>query len=70
MVHDRRTDGKSDIYRWVPLLKKSIFRTVCNSLWDEKKKKNCEASSLIQTLIYSLNIYYSKIYYYYSKRED
>ena len=40
--------------------------TECNSLWDEKRKKNCKPNSLIQTLIYRSNIYYSKIY----QRED
>ena len=29
----------------------------------EMKKKNCESNSLIQTLIYRSNIYYSKIYH-------
>ena len=52
MVHDRGTDGKSDIYRWVPLLKKSIFRTVCNSLWDEKKKKRIVKQVLLSKLWY------------------
>ena len=42
-----------------PTLKNSVFWTECNSLWDEKKK-NCKASSLIQTLIYRSNIYYSQ----------
>ena len=36
--------------------------TGCNSLWDEKRKKNCKPNSLIQTLIYRSNICYSKIY--------
>ena len=46
------------------LTKKSIFRTECNSLWDEKKskKENCKLNSLIQTLVCRSNIYYSKIY--------
>ena len=37
---DRWTNGqRSDIERWVSHLKKSIFPTECNSLWDEKKKR-------------------------------
>ena len=53
-VTDGLMDRKSDIQRWVPHLKKSIFRTECNCLWDEKKRKqeNCKSNSLIQTLVY------------------
>ena len=50
---DGWTDEKSDIYRWVRYLKKSIFRTECNFLWDTKNK-DCKPNSLIQTLV---NIY-------------
>ena len=46
----------------MPHLKKSIFWTECNSLWDEKKRENCKPNSLIQTLVNRSNIYYSKIY--------
>ena len=42
-------------------LKKSIFQTEWNSLWDEKKE-NRKPNSLIQTLAYRSNIYYFKIY--------
>ena len=59
---DRWTNGqRSDIERWVSHLKKSIFPTECNSLWDEKKE-NCKPNSLIHALVYRSNIYYSKIY--------
>ena len=59
---DGRTDGReSKIQRLVPHLKESIFPTECNSLWDEKKE-NCKRNSLIKTLVYRSNIYYSKIY--------
>ena len=44
-----------------PPEKKSIFRTECNSVWDEKKKK-IKPNSHIQTLIYRSNIYYSETY--------
>ena len=62
-----QTDGQKKWHIEVGALpkKKSIFRTECNSLWDEKKN-NCKPSSPIHTLIYRSNIYYSKIY----KRED
>ena len=57
-----------------PTLKKSIFRTECNSLWDEKnktktktkkkktkkkKEENCKPNSLIQTLVYRSNLVYT-----------
>ena len=47
-----QTDGQKKWHIEVGALpkKKSIFRTECNSLWDEKKK-NCKPSSLIHTLI-------------------
>ena len=54
------------IYRsGCPTLKESIFRTECNSLWDEKKKtkkkkeENCKPNSLIQTLVYRSNLVYT-----------
>ena len=59
---DGQTDRESDVERWVSHLKKSIFPTECNSLWDEKKKENCKPNSLIHALVYRSNIYYSKIY--------
>ena len=31
--------------------KKSTFQTECNSLCDEKKKKNCKPNPLTQTLV-------------------
>ena len=35
---DGQTDRESDVERWVSHLKKSIFPTECNSLWDEKQR--------------------------------
>ena len=46
--------------------KKLIFWTECNFHLFGMKKNNCKPHSLIQTLIYTSNIYYSKIY----QRED
>ena len=51
---------KWDIEVGAPPKSISIFRTECNSLWAEKKKRNCKRSSLIRTFVYRSNIYYSK----------
>ena len=37
MLHDGQMDRKCDKQRWVHHLKKSIFWTECNSVWDEKQ---------------------------------
>ena len=62
MVRDRRVDGqmdrKSDIQRWVPHLKKSIFRTECNCLWDEKK----ENKRIVNQILLSKLWYIGQIY--------
>ena len=60
MVHDGwmngQTDGKSDISRSVPYLKKVIFRTQCNSLWDEKKKEGIISQIILSKLLYIAQI--------------
>ena len=55
MVRGGQTDGKSDIWRWVPYLKKSIFQTECNSLWDEKK-------GIVSQILLSKLLYIGQIY--------
>ena len=65
----RQTDGWTDRQkRWhievgAPPKKINISNRVQLSLgWKKRKKENCKSNSLIQTLVYRSNIYYSKIY--------
>ena len=59
------TDGQKKWHTEVdaPPKKINISNRVQLSLgWKKRKQENCKSNSLIQTLVYRSNIYYSKIY--------
>ena len=65
MVRNRQTDGqmdgKSDIEVGAKPKENGYFEQTA-TLFGMKKKENFISNSLIQTLVYRSNAYYSKIY--------